>query len=472
MAKEYSTDFNLKSAIIYKVGSDKSYDITDLITRFDYFESINYPAVSANLNVVDSGKNLIASLPIQGFEKVEIELEDALDEIYNYTLYVYSISNRFASDRFQRYTLSLISLEALLNEGVRISKTLRGKPEEIVKELLQQNLKTNKEIFTDPSLYNIVMNPGKKSPFAVINTFKDKTVLSGTNSTNTAKKSSPGILPSVDVASATGKTDKADYTKGKGTAGYFFYENSEGYHFKSIDTLCSVGTFGGTEPVARYVQENNDVGGPPTRKIMDIDFTNEINIMDKLRMGAYSSLICFYDFSTGDYEEQVYSLAENYDKMGHLGTQTGLPFGQKELSQYPTRIMSSLLDHETWFNQATIASPEEKHGATGTTTSYPDFQKYYISQSISRANTLENQRVKITVSGNPALKVGDKIEIEIPNQIPTSYRTDKPYDEEHSGVYLIAEINHAFAAKDKKSNTFLTLIRDSYGKRGTASKVE
>lgn len=468
----YASSFKLKQVLIYQVETEKSYDITDLVIKFDYFENINYPTVSASLILIDSNENLIASLPIQGFEKIEISLEAFDKQVYNYSFRIYRIDNRFGADRFQTYSLGLISTEALLNEGIRIAKTLKGKPDDIIKEILKSYLKTKKEITVDKSIYNIVFQPGKKSPFSIINDLKTKSVPEGTSIKPKGKSSTTKSNDSEGRASDVAATDKADYQSAGGTAGYFFYENRDGYFFKSVDSLCSIDTFNGEKPVATYIQENNDVGGLPNRKILDIDFNNEIDIMSKLRMGAYSSLICFYNYSTGAYEEYVYSLAKEYENMGHMGSQKGLPYGQKELSKYPTRIMSVLIDHETWFNGEEPASPEERDGANGKTSGFPDFQKYYISQSISRYHSLENQKVNISVTGNPSLKVGDKIEILIPNQIPTSRRTSELYDNEHSGIYLISEINHAFSPKENQSTTHMVLIRDSYGRKDSASKVK
>ena len=468
----YAASFKIKSILIYQVESDKSFDMTDLAIKFDYFENIHYPTVSARLMLVDSVENLIASLPIQGFEKVEITLEMGNKETYEYSFRVYKIDNRFGADRFQTYSLGLISTEALLNEGIRVAKTLRGKPDSIVQEILQSYLKTEKEITVDKSVYNMVFQPGKKSPFSIISAIKTKAVPEGTSVKSKGKSSTAKSNGGGGGASDVAATDKADYQSAGGTAGYFFYENRDGYFFKSVDSLCSTDKFNGEKPVATYIQENANVGGSPDRKILDIDFNNEIDIMSKLRMGAYSSLICFYNYSTGAYEEYVYSLAKEYENMGHMGSQKGLPYGQKELSKYPTRIMSVLLDHETWFDGEETASPEERDGANGKTSGYPDFQKYYISQSISRYHSLENQKVNLTVTGNPALKIGDKIEILIPNQIPTSKRTQDLYDSEHSETYLISEVNHAFNPKDQKCTTYLTLIRDSYGRQDSASKVK
>ena len=465
----YAASFKLKSVMIYQVETDKAYNITDLAIKFDYFENINYPTISGKLTLVDSNENLIASLPIQGFEKVTIELEGLDQESYTYNFRVYKVDNKFGADRFQTYSLGLISTEALVNEGVRVAKTLKGKADEIVKEVLTDYLKTEKEITVDRSLYNIIFQPGKKNPFSIINSIKTKSVPAGSHSKKSNRSgSASSSLSNSDISS----TDKSDYDSAGGTAGYFFYENREGYFFKSVDSLCSSDKFDGQKPVAKYVQENANVGDTADKKILDITFNNEIDIMSKLRMGAFSSLICFYNYSTGAYEEYVYSLADEYENMGHMGSQKGLPYGQKELSKYPTRIMSVLLDHETWFDGEETASPEARDGANGKTTGFPDFQKYYISQSISRYNSLENQKAFVTVTGNPALKIGDKIEILLPNQIATSRRTQELYDNENSGVYLISEVNHAFSIKEGKSTTYLTLIRDSYGRQDSASNVK
>ena len=474
----YASSFILKKALIYNVKGDKSFDITDLVVRFDYYEDITLPTVSAKLTLVDSGANLIASLPIQGFEKIELTIEAADEETYEYTMRVYKIDNRFSGDRFQTYSLGLISLEALLNEGVRVAKTLKGKPDEIVKELLEKYLKVDtskKQIITDPAAYNIIFNPGKKSPFSIIDSIKLKSVPKGGNvETKTSSKNNKFSTSGgkTNVTSSIAPVESSEYSRTKGTSGYLFFENRNGYNFRSIDSLCSPNKFNGSPAVAIYTQENNDIGGPPNRKILDIDFVEEIDILSKLRLGAFSSLICFYNHSTGRYEEYVYSLADAYENMGHSGSQKGLPYGQKELSKYPTRIMSVLLDHETWYNGTDIASPEELDGGKNSTTNFPDFQKYYISQSISRVNSLVNQKVKIKVTGNPSLVAGDKIEIKIPNQIPSANRTEEPYDPEHSGIYLISEINHVFMPKEKLTTTHLTLIRDSYGRPDLSSKVE
>ena len=129
----YASSFDLKKVTIKSVDGGQTLDITNLIIRFDYFENINLPTISGNLDIVDSGANIIATLPIQGYEDVEITLETIDKKQHEYKFKVYRVYNRFSGDRFQKYSLGLISEEALLNESVKVPKTLKGKADGIVR---------------------------------------------------------------------------------------------------------------------------------------------------------------------------------------------------------------------------------------------------------------------------------------------------------------------------------------------------
>ena len=217
-------------------------------------------------------------------------------------------------------------------------------------------------------------------------------------------------------------------------------------------------------PVEIFTQENADIGGSPQQKILDIDFQQEIDILTKLRMGTFSNVICFYNYSTGAYEEYTYNLSDSFDDQEHLGSQSGLAKGQADLGENPSRFMSVLIDHETWFDGKEVASPEKPDGGDKNTAEFPDWQKNYIAQGIARLESQNNQQVRIQIPIRIDLCVGDTVEIQIPNQIPSSERQPDVYDPEHSGVYLIAKLNHAVDVKNAKANTYLTLVRDSYGR--------
>jgi len=465
MAQElqYASSFKPKSVVIKSIGGDEK-DIVDMVQNLHYFENISLPTREATLLIADNGENLIASLPIQGYEDITITMEANDMEDLEYNFKVFRVFDRSSSDRVQFYKLGLISNEALINETVRIPKLLTGKPDTIVSDLLKNNLQTEKEIKTDPTLFQVRFHPGKRTPFAIIKGLLTKSVAQ--DSKNKTTESTGGT--SADGQGAVADIESGAYGKMSGSAGYLFYENYEGYHFNSIDRLNNLEK---NPPVLQLYQENEGLQNKSRNKILNIDFKQEIDMLTKLRMGTFSSVVCFYNYSTGAYEEYAYSLKNSFDEMSHLGSQSGMLKGQADLASKPTRIMSALIDHETWFDDKTVASPEKKDGGSNEA-EFPDWQKSYVAQSISRLESMNNQEVKITVPLHAELMVGQTVEIFIPNMIPSKDRSEESWDPEHSGVYLIAKLNHAYDFKNIKGNTHLTLIRDSYGRRDNVSSAE
>ena len=76
---QYASSFKPKKVTITSVSGDEKV-ITDLVQNFYYFENITMPTLEAIAVISDSGGNLIASLPIQGYEDIEITLEGQDEE--------------------------------------------------------------------------------------------------------------------------------------------------------------------------------------------------------------------------------------------------------------------------------------------------------------------------------------------------------------------------------------------------------
>ena len=104
----------------------KTYEIGALIFGFTYYEDITKPFISANLNINDSGMNLIGNGtgPITGGELVEIDIEGPDNKDYTYQFRVYRVGDRVQSGKIQNYNLGLISEEALIDPQTRIRSAL------------------------------------------------------------------------------------------------------------------------------------------------------------------------------------------------------------------------------------------------------------------------------------------------------------------------------------------------------------
>lgn len=443
------TDFSLTSVSITGLGESEGYEIKQMVNTFSYVESVTSPFVAGTLTVADSA-GLLNNLPIQGGETVRVIVEtSSQDDPVVYDLIVWKVGNRYAKNQTQAYTLGLISEEALNNEYARMIKPLRGTGDSIINELLQQ-LNSKKDYFSEATEFQFNMLPNNRRPFDIASTVAIKSIAKGGTSTSKSKS-------------------KNEKQKVGGSAGFFFYENKRGFNFFSVDKLLQKND---VETWGPYIEKpsNQSDGADDRITISQAVFKSEVDIMQSMRKGKYSSMMVFFNHSTGQYHEFMYSLEDAYNSMAHLGSQNTPSIlktadADKKISDYPTRIISSILDHESWYNEPGIASFDEEDGAESPS-DFCDFHKHYAAQSLMRYELLKHQLAEIVIPGNSRICAGDKIDIKLVNKAPTVQASKEPYDQESSGVYLIDEVTHTYNRTQSTNGRFVTtlrLMRDSYG---------
>jgi|TARA_B100000035_G_C21028008_1_gene567080 hypothetical protein len=439
------TDFILKSVIIEKSG--ESVDIKKLVATIAYVESITSPFVSAKLQVVDSA-GLLQGLPIEQGDKIQISvLTNASEEPIDYNLSIASISYRYAEQRKQTYVLGCVSSEALVDSNMKVTRNLRGNPEKIIADLLINRLKTTKILYSEPSSYEIQMNPNRRRPFEVC-----------------SKISTYSVSP-----------------KTKKSAGFFFWETRRGYNFFAVDSLCAdkdsefkserlqTETWG--PYIERVANQESDVDS--RNNILKSVFTNELDVFKSLRHGRYTSTTATFNISTGQYQEYKFGYIDQYQNQAHLG-------GQEEIAKIPGvnledvgtdiedgqgRYMSYVIDHERWHNDLSIGSPEPQDGSDSPSR-YADRHGEIISYALARYDSLKTQQCSIIVSGNPLICAGDKVDIKLVNKIASVNSFVNPWDVDSSGLYLVDEVTHTYDTTEDRNGRFLTtirLMRDSLG---------
>ena len=467
------TDFVLRRFDIFRPGSEKPFPIRDLIVDFEYAESITNPFLIASATVVDSA-GLIGSLPIKGGERVSIEvMTNISDKPFIYNLVVWKVANRFAQQKKQTYSIGLISPEALENEITKVNVPMEGNPEAIIKKIIKDKeyIGSEKDFKSEPSLFETKLIPTKQRPFDLA-----------------AQLAAKSVSPKAKFESTNSESTSTTAQEIRGSGGFLFWETYRGYNFFAVDSLCAdeksplksdrleTQAWGEGEG-KEYTERLGDMGDGADERftIKKAVFQSEVDMLASLRMGKYSSLIVFFNHSTGQYEEYVYKVKDSYENMAHLGGQESLsliPVNQVELSDYPSKIMSIYLDHETWSNDWEPASPEAKDGSDKPT-KFADWQKYYMAQSIARYKLLANQKCSIVIPGNAQICAGDKINVRLVNKLPDEEAKDNPWDPESSGQYLIQEVTHTYDATVGSNGYFQTtlrLMRDSYGQKDQVSK--
>ena len=471
-------DFKFSGVELTPVNGSDPLNITGLVSKVTYVESIYMPFVSATMVIVDS-VGVLQGLPIQGMEKVKFSVKTNIrEEEFEYNFRIWKVANRYAQQNKQVYTLALVSEEAIVNETIRVNQRLQGNPESIVLKLLQEELyiSTTKPINSEGSLFEVSYLPTRERPFDIIAKLIHKCV-SPKAKWNTDNTSEPD---KVEITSSPDK--KAKEIRGSG--GFLFWENYRGYNFFAVDSMCAdVGSDLESDKynvqewgpyVERGVNASDD--GDNRFTIESSIFSSDLDLMNSLRRGQYASRIVFFNHSTGEYDEYDYVLEKTYDNMAHLGGQKSLntlTSTQKNLSKTPSKLMSIVLDHETWYNDPGIANPEDEKAENPS--AFSDRQKFYAAQSTARYRLLALQQCQIVIPGNALICAGDRIDIRLINKAPSSELVESvdQEDKESSGLYLIAEATHSYDKTQSTNGAFTTtlkLTRDSYGMKDEVSK--
>ena len=427
--------------MLESVDGSKRIDLTNAVQSTDYFEDILEPTVSMTLQVM-TNINLVSELPIRGGERVAMSYETASGTFTfgkedgegddDNSLYVYKVSNLAAQGQSETFTLNLVSKAFISNETSRCYKkysednTIDTHVKSILKDQLKISDDNISEVEKTSNRYGFYGN--SKKPFHILQWL------------------SPKSLSASGVKGTSGK-DGTKNGKAKGTAGFLFFENKDGFNFRSIDKMVVATTtkdVGSKKKKKKKVTtyfwtslgsvEHNKLEN--NRRILKWKLDKNIDLRKALTVGMYSNRSVFYNTRTQ--RVSVY----NYNLKDELSTK----LGGNDLS-VPIDNMS---------RQVVRTSD---HGVTSldvTKTSGRD--EADMAKSFSRYNLLFTQALNILVPCNINLKVGDIIACDFPS-LKQGQSTE--VDHEASGKYLIKELRHHFAIS--QSTTSLKLIRDSYG---------
>ena len=416
MSKAASTS---KYEIMTLSKGEKEVRLEGMTVAFDYYESIQSPNVTATMMIVDTGGSIKYSskydkqerygsiynaLPLSGNEKLRFKIRSTLGQLdfSRRPLFVNGAVNPDQNSQRESIAISLFSEGAKLNSESDVVKKYGGNIGDSVQTLINQFLPEMKvaEIQKTANSYDFLGNS----------------------------------RPVFDVICNLGSKSFRE----KDSAGFFFFETQDGFHFKSIDSLIS------QEPVERYyktdlLQENMD--NPANDfKILSSTIRKNQNVINAMNSGVFFTKNIFFNPKTFEEIETIYKFED-----GKLVKSLGQSAEAPDVNAY-TKTHYSILDIGTL--NSTVAGKDNNNPSE------------YQAQAAMRYNILFSQLVDIQIPCNPNLKAGDTIicDFEIVTQ---SKKEQGSTDPVQSGKYLIVDLCHHY--EPTRSITSLTLARDSYG---------
>ena len=429
--------------IVSNQDESRTVDVATGLVRLQYYESILQDSVRAVVIYGDSGssiekKTVIDGLPMVGQEKVILKFTDNNENTIDLELFVNKITPFFDDTTRSGVAIDLASKEFLMNEKVRVARRFDGKISEHIKKILEEVLKTEKDLDIEETQNNYNFFGLNKKPYYMLNYLSKASVPSTENSDGN-------------------------------TAGFFLYETSEGFKFKSIDSLLS-------QEKKKSIIYNETPDGDGSQipvgydmKALSYEKDNAVNVQNKLRMGAYSTRTVVFNPFDCVYEVLTNEATEIEKKEGIKTAGKNLPvlnkeFNQDGISKEFSRTMFMMLDTGTL---PTGSAGEKKPVDSAKTqlkkSDEENFQvKKILSQSVMRYNQLFAAINTIVIAGDFSLHAGDAIFVDAPELQENTKNDD--VNKESGGLYIIADLCHFITPNE--TYTKLNLVRDTFGRKG------
>ena len=396
---------------------DEEYDITQGAPEIDYYESIESPSISMTLRFIDIDQ-VIGRKGITGGELIELTVKDGDEDEFKITkdhkLMLNAVSDMNTTAQIQEATLEFISQETIINETARLNKKFAGNVSQTVKDILTEDkkgIKTKKKVF-GPKKEGEIEEDRATNSYSFVGNLKRP-------------------FDTIQWLCAKSQSSTKNF-------GFLFFENLDGYHFRSIENLLK------QEPL-RYEQTDSPFESQNKAIILQIKLNQSNDIGMNCRMGMYANKTIYIDI-----ENQGASVDDFDVTKLELNKPVKLMDG---LEKHPTRLMLRVDD----------VGVAQVGAAKSETVPKSELAKYQ-NKSYIRNNLLFSQCLRISIPLNTTLRVGLILEIKLPvkkgdGKTETgTYGTDKTNDP--SGRYLIAELRHLIGRE--KAETQLKLIRDVF----------
>lgn len=423
-----------KKLAIKSTVADVTMQFKNLMAEMSYYESIDSPAVSMTLSIID-GTDFKYSLPILGGETVDYSFfesggglsETARSIVGNISgviqgrMRLYKLANdRRVKREVSTYDLFLTSPEMFLDPHKSINLAVKSmRVSDIVKQLFDDRVSRvgGKRLVTiddTDGLQSFAFNGG--SPFTAINQLASEAKMVG--------------------------RDSSSY--------FFFYEDNEGYHFVSLETLFK------KTPKHKYYYLEDVVSGDDIHEKMRLISMNHdvsFDILNGSIHGQFGTRSSFIDpvakmFSSVDYTMKDFPLLQRMSG----GVKTISDSVSSEIGSVPTREKYVVSDAARRYSDYIVQREPETQNT---------FMRrpLFIATEEATKNQLKSNVIKIAAHGNSTLRAGDVIEIIVPASGKRSL--GEVTNKSVSGRYLITALCHRITAIGNYVTT-MECVRDSF----------
>lgn len=393
-----------------------SIDVRHMMLSLNIFEDIFSPFITGSV-VIKDALDLVNYFPLVGNEVLNIRLATPgftnKGTFIENTFRIYKLEDReMAGDRVVSYTLHFISVEALLDLNIKISRSYNDNIGKLAEKVLAEYSlnPTSNRFHIEPTTNGIAYVSNFWSPIKNLNYLAEHAV------------------------------------NANGSPTFLFFENRNGLNFISLESLYA------TDSVRLFIKDSysRDISQTGSIRNIERDFSQILNLnipvsfdyISNVQNGTYSSTLITHDITTKNYAVRTFDILNDYDK-------------DKRLNKYP--LLSKTLNHSSVSAIATM------HKANAVMTGNHDISNAkYFQRRRSLLQLAESVKIQITVLGRTDYTVGQKVELKLYQNKPLDKKDTEAdtRDNMFSGFYIISSIRHNVGISSHEC-TF-ELIKDSF----------
>ena len=412
------------------------------------YENMFSNSLSGTLLFIDTN-NLVMNAPKVGQEFLSFKIKTtSLDsneiDFTDNVMAVYKIDKRFADRGNEVIQLHFCSPESLRNERTRISKKFEGNISDIVPKILRDEvtINTDKKIFTENTkgIKKIVVP--NKNPYSLI---KDLTT---------------------DAISETGSPN------------YVFFENMNGFHFRTLDSLYGEGSKGEYLASDKGTIDLRSGGGVSNveedlKRVLFYDIASNNDTKKNIKSGMLASKSISYNIYQKNYNVQRYDYFSDFDKYKRVS------YGESDNPIYNDAPVDKFDNNLGDFKDAKIFmhstskdfdNLDTQHYVDTNTNFTPNDVSKTIQHRFAKHTELDfGVKVNMEINGVTTIKMGDVIDFLVP--VVGSVH-DETFDKYYSGKFLITKARHEFTSLGKRYKIYLSAVKDAFNSQLPSGEAE
>lgn len=403
----FAGDYSLTKAVLTSYNGNEV-NIMDLIHNIKVYEDIFSPFITIDM-VMEDHIGLYHKMPIIGEELLTLTLTDVTGK-FGFKDAIFSLyKSKDFVEKGQRgfvYTLSFISVEAIRDMNLKISKAYNGTAKDIAYDLLKkEGLTTNKDVYIEESKYKISYISNYWPPIKNLKYLCQRAVSKITDS-----------------------------------ASYLFFENKFGFYFTSLAALK------GQDPIASFYYSANidDDLEKSLQRVEKIHIDRGVDYIDRLQNGAYGSNVVYMDPTKKSYYYKYLDFINAFEKQPRMNE---LPFSSNDATR---RVNGNF-----------FMDPTPSFTRNGMNN---DYTERWFQERLIELGALRSFEVQIDVPGSLYVAVGQTADLHMyTGDVPSTNNINFAMDPMFSGRYLISSICHNF--NRTRHDMSMTLCKDSLTKK-------